>query len=94
MAEVMSLREKLAYWRTSSALNISPSAMPSRRNSIPPRVSEGANAWERGVATDHRGLPYLDMSGQPIPIKKFAEKRHVYEEAIRANANGALSAKE
>lgn len=58
---------------------------PSSRNNVAPRGTDGQNSWEKGVATDHRGLPYLDKNGAVIPIKKFAEKRHVYEEDIRRN---------
>jgi hypothetical protein len=47
------------------------------------------NSWEKGIATDHRGLPYLDgQTGNPIPIKKFADNRSKYEEAIRQARKG------
>lgn len=55
------------------------------RPSAPPRVHN--NSWEKGIAKDHRGVPYLDSSGDHIPIKKFGENRHKYDEAIRTNRN-------
>jgi hypothetical protein len=41
------------------------------------------NAWERGIARDERGVPYLNEKGDEIGVKQFAEKRHVYEKRIR-----------
>ena len=58
---------------------------PTSRNSVAPRGTDGQNSWEKGVATDHRGIPYRDQNGAQIPLKRFAEKRQVYEEAIRRN---------
>ncbi len=37
------------------------------------------NSWERGYATDHRGLPFRDANLEPIPVKKYAENRHQYD---------------
>jgi hypothetical protein len=57
-------------------------------NKVAPRGTDGRKSWEKGVALDHRGIPYLDQNGAQIPIKKFAEKRKVFEAAIRRNRNG------
>ena len=40
------------------------------------------NSWERGIALDERGVPYID-NGKTIPIKKFAAGRQRYEARIR-----------
>lgn len=47
-----------------------------------------ANAWERGVKIARRNrdgsvMPYLDETGQPVPVKKYAENRSRYEDAAR-----------
>lgn len=34
-------------------------------------------AWERGRATDERGVPYVDQNLKPIPVKRMAEERHI-----------------
>jgi len=46
-----------------------------------------SNNWERGIATDHRGVPYLNASGSPIGVKEFQNNRSTYEQAIRDNRN-------
>jgi hypothetical protein len=71
-------------------VQISPSCYPTSRNHVAPQGTQN-NSWERGIARDHRGLPYRDASGNEIPIKRFAEKRSVYESAIRANRQGAFA---
>lgn len=37
------------------------------------------NSWERGYATDHRGMALLDGNLEPIPLKKYAENRSKYD---------------
>lgn len=70
-------------------IRLSAAATPTKsRNTIP--VGEPKNSWERGIAKDHRGVPYLD-NGAVIPVKKFAANRSKYEEAIRRNKAGALT---
>jgi hypothetical protein len=40
------------------------------------------NSWERGIATDHRGVPYCDETGEPIGIKRWGETyRRKFQEA-------------
>lgn len=64
---------------------VSTAAMPSRRNNIPPRRPDPA--WERGRAGERRKdgsfMPYLDGSGEPIGVKKFADNRANYETQIK-----------
>jgi hypothetical protein len=67
-------KHKLAYWRDTGGLNISPAATPTRRNNNPPTTFAAKNSWERGVAKDDRGMPYLDKNLEPMPIKAFGEK--------------------
>lgn len=39
------------------------------------------NAWERGIARDDRGMPYLDEQLNPLGVKRFAEDyRHKFAE--------------
>jgi hypothetical protein len=61
---------------------------PSSRNQIAPTGTDGRNSWEKGVALDHRGIPYRDKHGAQIPVKKFAEKRQIFKESIRRNRLG------
>lgn len=83
MAESLTLAEKLAYWRA-GGLQISPRATPNRRNTTPPKVSDAANAWERGVPIDHRNMPVLDpISLQPLGQKRYAANRRQIEDARR-----------
>jgi hypothetical protein len=61
---------------------ISPAVRASSRDSRthhPPTAFTPKNSWERGIATDGRGVPLLDADLSPIPIKRYAERRHVYE---------------
>jgi hypothetical protein len=37
------------------------------------------NSWEKGIAQDHRGVPLLDRQGEPIGVKAYSERRHVFE---------------
>jgi len=50
---------------------------------LPPPPAGNRNSWERGVARDHRGVPYLDSDLEPIPLHRFASYRAHYEERIR-----------
>lgn len=34
------------------------------------------NSFERGIARDEHGLPYLDERLQPVGVKEFAERRN------------------
>lgn len=61
-------------------IQISPSATPSRRNHIPPRV--GNNSWEKGIAKDDRGMPLLGDKGTPIGLHELAGKRGHIERRI------------
>lgn len=74
------LKEKLRHWRENGGLNISPKATPNRTQGKPSKPREPNNAWERGIATDHRGMPYLDSNLNPIGVKAFSETRHKYRE--------------
>lgn len=70
------------------SVRLSDKALPTkRRSSAPPKP--GSNSWERGIATDHRGVPYLDGNGSMIGVKQFAQNRSRYEEQIRRNRAGA-----
>lgn len=78
------LAHKLAYWRDGN-LQVSPAATPNRRNQVAPVHRESVNAYERGVPTDERGMPYLGKDFKPLGAKPFAEKRRAFEERRRAH---------
>lgn len=64
-------------------VGFAPSAMPTRRNMVPPRAPDPA--WERGRAGERRvdgsWMPYLTASGDPIGVKQMQDKRAIYERA-------------
>jgi len=67
-------------------ISFDPYSMPSRLNfKSPPKQPEPR--WERGIATDQRNMPFLDRSGSPIGVKRYAEERHSIEQHRRQLAN-------
>lgn len=34
------------------------------------------NSWERGIAKDEYGLPFLNANLTPVGVKEFAQKRN------------------
>lgn len=78
------LRHKLAAWRDQGGMQVSPAATPNQRNHKPPKVTDGANAWERGIATDDRGMPYLKADLSPIGVKEWQTLRPRYEARRKA----------
>jgi hypothetical protein len=58
---------------SNGTIQISPKATPSKRSPTPPRKPN--NSWEKGLATDERGMP-LYMGGKPLGVKEAAERRH------------------
>jgi hypothetical protein len=34
------------------------------------------NSWERGIAKDDRGMPYLGADNKPVGVKEFAQRRN------------------
>lgn len=81
---------KLKYWREENGLQVDTRATPSRRNNVPPPTRESANNWEKGIVTDHRGMPYIRADGNPLGVKEMANKRSHYEGLIRQNKNGQI----
>lgn len=69
-----------------ATIQISP-AVRTTRNTNPSTAFTPKNSWEAGIATDHRGVPYLDQNLQPIGVKQFAQNRHKYESRIRELAS-------
>lgn len=51
------------------SVQISPSAMPTRRNAIAPRRPE-ADSFAKGIRKDERGVPYLDTNGKQLRMKE------------------------
>jgi hypothetical protein len=68
-------------------IRLSNTCTPSKSPSLAAPKRERPS-WESGIATDHRGVPYLDQ-GRTIGVKQFAENRSKYEEAIRRNKTAA-----
>lgn len=68
------------------SVRLSAAATPTKTRSAAAPHRPNAS-WETGVATDHRGVPYLKADGGYIGVKEFGERRHVYEDAIRRNRN-------
>jgi hypothetical protein len=57
-----------------------------KRNSIPPKGT-AMNSWEKGIVRDSRNMPLLHPGSlEPIPIKRFVERRHEIEEGRRRMA--------
>ena len=64
------------------SITTSPYATPTRLNpKAAPRTPD--NAWERGIPTDHRGMPFLEKGGDFMGQKEFSERRHEIEEGRR-----------
>lgn len=62
-------------------VQLPPSATPSRKRKEPTDVDKSnANAWERGIVKDDRGMPYLESNLEPIGLKEWVNKRGHYEE--------------
>lgn len=71
-------------------IQLSPAATPTRRNSKPPTVNESANAWERGIVKDERGMPLLGPNGE-VGVKEYANNRSKYREMERQLAQEAAT---
>lgn len=71
------------------SVQVSPSAMPSRRNNIPP--ARPLNSWERGVVRDDRGLPVRRANGDVIGVHEYAAKRRQIDADLKAVKQGVLS---
>lgn len=64
------------------SVGIAPSSMPSRASKAPPRKPNPA--WERGIATDERGMPYLRPGSMEfMSVKEAAERRSEIEKGRR-----------
>lgn len=66
------------------SVRIAPSAMPTRKNSVPP--ARPNNSFEKGHRLDERGLPYLNSDGQPLKMKETFDPRK-YERSNRPRIN-------
>lgn len=71
------------------SVQVSPSAMPSRRNNIPP--ARPLNSWERGVLRDDRGIPVRRASGDVIPVHEYGSERRKIDEQLKAVKQGVLT---
>lgn len=69
-------------------IQFSPSAMPSRRNNIPPARSR--NNWEKGVVRDDRGLPIRKADGGVIGLHEYQGNRSQIDEQVKAVKNGLI----
>lgn len=70
-------------------------AVPTRNRQVASRPKEHYNGWERGIARDDRGMPYLDEAGRTIGNKKFTEQyREKFAERDQMRAAQHLSKEE
>lgn len=69
------------------SVQLSPSCTPSKPRRLQQPGSHQRNSWERGIATDSRGMPLLDGGIAPISVKKYGENRRKYESARHQLAN-------
>lgn len=79
------------------SLNVSPSATPTRTRRVMSDSSDAAkrnsNAWERGIAVDRRGMPFLDEHLEPVSIKEFTENRYRWDHKDRQPSREAVDTK-
>lgn len=69
------------------SIQISPSATPTSRNSIPPRTPN--NSFEKGNRLDERGIAYLDSSGHPLKMKEtFDQRKYGGRGSVRVSTGG------
>lgn len=68
------------------SIRLSAACHPTKTPSPTPPHRPNAS-WEAGLATDHRGVPYLDKKLNPLGVKQFAENRSGYEADIRRLRN-------
>lgn len=64
------------------SINISPAALPTRRNHNPPKPPS-LNNYEKAEPRDARGMPFLGPDLKPISQKSLDATRRQREEAIR-----------
>ena len=62
-------------------VQVDPRATPTRTRRGVPRTPDPA--WERGVPTDGRGMPYLRPDLTPMGVKEFASKRSKFEDRAK-----------
>lgn len=71
------------------SLMVSPKATPTRHNRKAP-APHRFNQWEKGIAGEHRPgggfMPYQDVHGDPIRMKRFHEKRHIFQAQLDSRA--------
>lgn len=72
------------------SISVSPAATPNRRNNVPSK--RGNNSWERGVATDARGMPIRKANGDVIPVKEYASNRGRYDQLLKEARSGQVPA--
>lgn len=64
------------------SIQFDPYSMPSRLHpSVAPRRPNPA--WERGIPTDRRGMPFLKGDGTPMGVKEYAQNRSQIDERRR-----------
>lgn len=61
-------------------------SVPGQKAGGPPPAGN-RNSWERGIATDHRGVPFLDGQGEVIGVKQYADGRSRFEAERRRLAS-------
>ena len=73
---------RACFGEKARSFQLSPAATLSRYNAVPPATPQ--NSYEKGVFRDDRGLPVRDGYGNTIPIKKYHERRHEFDQKLAA----------
>lgn len=71
------------------SIQVSPSAMPSRRNNIAP--ARPLNSFEKGVLRDDRGYPVRRANGDVIGLHEYGSNRRQIDADLKAVKQGVLS---
>lgn len=75
-------------------LQVSPAALPNRRNTVPPRKNE-VPAYNKTVRGEHRPggtfVPYLNERLEPIRAKEYEHRRHELEDIRRRQLNATTT---
>lgn len=82
--------ETMCFKHKIRTVQLSPAATPSRRNNIPPSRQGEGNSWEKGIATDERGMPLIGKNGY-IGLKEMQDRRHDIESQLRQMHNAPSS---
>ncbi len=71
--------------KVKGGFRVAPSAIPSRRNAVPPRRAEPS--WEKGRAGEFRPdgsfMPILNEKGMPMPVYEAQNRRSEIDRKVK-----------